>query len=220
MTLEIISRKSARERGLTRYFTGMPCRAGHVAVRNVAEGKCDECRKLSWEKVRRRKGKKPFKPALAKRLAAEAGERFYSDGSTCPNGHTGMRWTYNGACVSCAKAASKKRCKSVGYAYARNWIKNHPERARASIRATKAKRRGASGRYTEQDIARRLEQQRSKCAWCRTSISKKFHIDHIIPIALGGTNDPKNLQLLCVSCNCRKCAKHPLDFARQEGRLL
>jgi hypothetical protein len=27
---------------------------------------------------------------------------------------------------------------------------------------------------------------------------KKFHIDHIIPLACGGTNDENNLQLLCV----------------------
>ena len=34
----------------------------------------------------------------------------------------------------------------------------------------------------------------------------RFHIDHVIPIARGGTNEPDNLQVLCQPCNQRKWA--------------
>ena len=30
------------------------------------------------------------------------------------------------------------------------------------------------------------------------------HIDHIVPLARGGTNDLVNLQLLCAECNQKK----------------
>jgi 5-methylcytosine-specific restriction endonuclease McrA len=34
----------------------------------------------------------------------------------------------------------------------------------------------------------------------------EFHVDHIIPRSQGGTNDPKNLQALCITCHGKKTA--------------
>lgn len=42
--LPIISRKQARALGLKRFFTGKPCKQGHVAERGVAGGCCIVCR--------------------------------------------------------------------------------------------------------------------------------------------------------------------------------
>lgn len=41
--IEIISRKEAKERGLKRYFTGKPCKHGHIAERLVSNSTCFEC---------------------------------------------------------------------------------------------------------------------------------------------------------------------------------
>ncbi len=40
---QIITRKIAREQGLIRYFTGKPCKHGHVAERMVSNKQCVEC---------------------------------------------------------------------------------------------------------------------------------------------------------------------------------
>lgn len=40
------------------------------------------------------------------------------------------------------------------------------------------------------------------CVVC--GISADLEIDHIAPLALGGSNGIENLQLLCKSCNCKK----------------
>jgi hypothetical protein len=42
-----------------------------------------------------------------------------------------------------------------------------------------------------------------KCAQCG-SREEPLHIDHIIPLARGGTNDALNLEVLCKTCNLRK----------------
>lgn len=41
--MELIDRKSALDLGLTTYFTGKPCKRGHVSERKVDSGVCVEC---------------------------------------------------------------------------------------------------------------------------------------------------------------------------------
>jgi hypothetical protein len=43
---ELVSREEARARGLTLYFTGAPCRHGHLSQRWVANHRCRECARL------------------------------------------------------------------------------------------------------------------------------------------------------------------------------
>ncbi len=45
MPTEIISRAMALAKGLKRYFTGKPCKRGHIAARGVASRACKECQK-------------------------------------------------------------------------------------------------------------------------------------------------------------------------------
>jgi hypothetical protein len=42
-TMDIITRAEAQAQGLTHYFTGVPCRNGHVSVRGVKKWNCLEC---------------------------------------------------------------------------------------------------------------------------------------------------------------------------------
>ena len=44
-----------------------------------------------------------------------------------------------------------------------------------------------------------------KCKQCtKTVTAKAYHIDHILALANGGTNEPENIQVLCVACHADK----------------
>ena len=54
MVLHLVSRKTAKEYGLTRYFTGKPCKFGHIAEKYTKCGLCNMCALLySTERVKR-----------------------------------------------------------------------------------------------------------------------------------------------------------------------
>lgn len=106
----------------------------------------------------------------------------------------------------------------------REYRAKNPERISALKRSYKARKKGAEGVHTAQDVLKILEGQRGLCANCKKKLfksgEKKFHVDHVVPLAKGGSNWPSNLQCLCPVCNMRKGSKDPLDWANENGRLL
>ena len=46
-------RLEAKARGETTYFTGQPCKYGHIDDRFVSNGKCRECNRLDCEQANR-----------------------------------------------------------------------------------------------------------------------------------------------------------------------
>jgi hypothetical protein len=100
------------------------------------------------------------------------------------------------------------------------WRAANPEKVRASSQNNKAKRRNAIGK-TSKGLSKRLfDLQKGMCACCGLPLGGNYHLDHIMPIALGGTNEDRNIQLLRPRCNSQKKAKHPVDFMQERGFLL
>lgn len=51
-----------------------------------------------------------------------------------------------------------------------------------------------------------FERDAYRCRNCESYID--LHLDHILPVAMGGTDDYENLQTLCQKCNLSKGARY------------
>ena len=61
-----------------------------------------------------------------------------------------------------------------------------------------------------------FDRDRNKCLGCgKTDLEAKLTIDHIEPLAQGGSNDLSNLQTLCGSCNSSKRDRPDPRFRRR-----
>jgi 5-methylcytosine-specific restriction endonuclease McrA len=120
------------------------------------------------------------------------------------------------------KWRSKPENREKDNAKTNKWRQNHPEQVNVHWHASRARRMKAKGHHTPKDIARIRKAQRDRCAMpnCRKPLKGRGHRDHIIPLKLGGTNWPRNLQLLCPTCNHAKNAKDPIIHIQSLGFLI
>ncbi len=118
------------------YFSGSPCRHGHLSPR-LLDGRCIECNRIkSRDRYRRRSAKKRGQaewqngrvqkmvdldaliesglPTSAQE-AKKSGSKYYFTGDPCRNGHLSPRYM-NGDCIQCSRdrhrrTADKRKAK-------------------------------------------------------------------------------------------------------------
>lgn len=204
----IVKRAEAKELGLRRYFTGDPCKYGHICERYVSTRGCvccvDKCR-TNW-----RNSNKDKVSAYNKYWNSENADVRRIKGKNYREANRD----------SISKRAAEYYSNNTEYY--KLWKIDNKDKVRQYVRTRRARKALAGGHHEASDISLMLELQKYLCAEpnCGTSLHEGYHVDHIVPLALGGSDWPSNLQCLCPSCNLRKGHKHPLDWARENGRLL
>jgi 5-methylcytosine-specific restriction endonuclease McrA len=227
----IVTRAQAKTAGLTRFFTGKPCKHGHYSERTTCNGGCIACNAVTtsfWREtwtpeyldLHRKRGRENMRQ---RRLEGKHRAAW-------------LVWYHQKG--GKAKVAADKLVNREKYnAAERKARKLKPEQFKA--RATRynqtpkgklskvieANRRrqaklNAEGQFTVAEVKALFARQKGRCVYCATSIAKGYDVDHIVPLARGGTNWITNIQLLCGPCNGRKWAFDPIEYARRLGRLL
>lgn len=197
--------------------TAKPCKRGHLGGRYKSGG-CRECR-LEWMKARLLDETEEHRRARLAKMR-EATSRWYQENKQ-RHAAKGRAWKeanrdkqadyHRKWCLQFKEKLSEK---------SREYYRNNKGKVLARTRVAQAARR-ALGTISTKQISDMFEKQRGLCMACRRKLNaQSFHLDHVVAIKNGGTNDAKNLQLLCQSCNLRKAAKSMEQFMKELGQLL
>lgn len=105
-----------------------------------------------------------------------------------------------------------------------------PAKYAAGLRATRQRRRArarnAEGKFNAADVLKLFANQKGRCYYCGVALQttgnaqERFHVDHFLPLVLGGSNNPSNLVLACPMCNNTKSGVPPEEYLLSMGRLL
>lgn len=233
-----MTRKEAIELGLNHYNTNRPCKRGHLCDRRVSNNGCVECAKINlqvWrvdnkEHVNQRDSTYRVK---TKKRRNDLERQRYNNNPDKFRAKTRKYYANNIDIILQKREkyyyeveAKDESRKLAASARTKEWARDNPERALANAKSSKGRRRAiesqAHGKFTAEDVIDIRRMQKDKCAMtnCRVKLGGKGHLDHIVALVNGGSNDRKNLQLLCAPCNLKKARKDPLDFAREQGLLL
>lgn len=132
-----------------------------------------------------------------------------------------MKW--NAEHPEKSKAAIKRWNKEhieVKREHGRRWQAANPEKKRITVQNRRARIRNRGGKLSKDLVAKLFALQKGKCPCCGLPLGKDFHLDHKMPLVLGGAHEDANMQLLRKECNYKKFTKHPIDYMQEKGFLL
>jgi 5-methylcytosine-specific restriction endonuclease McrA len=219
--MKIITMQNAAAAGLKRHFTGDPCKNGHIDERLVSSNACISCNMESVKKYR----------AANAETIKELRRKHHAENPDIQKKYRAVNPIKTKETKAKYYAANREReCNASRDRHAANpeiakknsaaWERANPESRRIRVENRRARRLKNGGVLSKGLLKKLFAQQKGMCPCCGQSLGKNYHMDHIIPLALGGSNTDDNMQLLTATCNLQKSVKHPIDFMQSRGFLL
>jgi 5-methylcytosine-specific restriction endonuclease McrA len=185
--MDIISRKEAKLVGSKLYFTGKPCKNGHICERRTVNGCCEECGRQKSLKYAR-------EHAEQHRINARA--NYYRDPEK--NKAKANQWRlYHPERAIEIQREGRARNLDFYRARHREWKANNPEKVNAANAKRRADRFHATPAWVDLNAIKQVYLNRPE----------GMQVDHIVPLksaVVCGLHVPWNLQYLTPEENNRK----------------
>lgn len=216
------------------------CKKCHCETERYKNGSCKPCARrnaMAWSLANKERKRSNLAKWHTNNAAyvKERKAKNYLENAEANRAKAAMYYAVHGVSARAYAREKRELNKDAAIARAIEWRKKNPEKSRLSsarwqrenpnvvviIKANRRARKCAAGGNLSSDLKSKLfALQRGKCACCGLPLGDKYHLDHIMPLALGGSNTDDNIQLLRSCCNSQKHAKHPIDFMQSRGFLL
>jgi hypothetical protein len=183
------TRSEAKAIGAKFYFTGKPCKHGHVAPRLV-KGTCMECQKTDWTKANERRKTRPKSDA-----AKAAGRRYYEKNKEL------------------VKARALSRPLEKQREYKRKWDRENQDRRNVQNALYKRRHRNATPPWLTKEQKDQVKHIYLQARVMTQLTGTKYVVDHIIPLRgknVCGLHVPWNLEVMTHEANCKK--SNSVDF--------
>ena len=184
------TRKEAQELGVKYYFTGEPCKHGHIAPRKT-KGSCVECLKVEWQE------------------AAEKRVDYFRE----YNKREDVRDRKNDWYLANKEqviAAAATRPPEVLRQYRNAWKENNKTQVRADTKARRRKHRLATPKWLIRKQKSEIRQIYQIAITMSKTTGEQYVVDHIVPLRselVCGLHVPWNLRVIPQQENLLKSNK-------------
>ncbi|QBY56073.1 HNH endonuclease [Cupriavidus oxalaticus] len=89
---------------------------------------------------------------------------------------------------------------------------NNPDLVQERNRLRRERNLQGGGDYTVEDIEAIRRELADACRFCALPLNRQGEVEHLTPVARGGTSNPNNLTLACSRCNLAKGNKTLTEF--------
>lgn len=185
------TRKEAKKLGATHYYTGEPCKNGHIALRKT-KGSCVECLKIEWQKNNEIRADY-FKNYNQKEEVKNRKNEWY---------------VVNREQVI---AQAKTRPYEVTKEYKRAWKERNIIWVRADTKARRRKHRQATPKWLTSKQKAEIRQLYQIAITMTKTTGEQYVVDHIVPLRgneVCGLHVPWNLRVITQEENLKKSNKH------------
>lgn len=184
------TRKEAKEQGAKYYYTGEPCKHGHITLRKV-KGACVECLKVEWQKGNESRADY-FKAYNNKQDVKDRKNEWYL------------------ANREQVIAQAKTRPYELTKEYKRTWKERNLIWVRADTKARRRKHREATPPWITTKQKAEIRQIYQIAITMTKTTGEQYVVDHIVPLRsdeVCGLHVPWNLRVITQEENLKKSNK-------------